>query len=242
MQLPKARQVFSELAFYEVLDSTNLQLARNLSSTTSHFSAVLAASQSAGQGRLGRNWESPANSSLAISIYLEPKAIPEPGWVTLLAALAVKRAIAQLGVVGGGVKWPNDVLVSGKKISGILAQLLPGGAVILGIGLNLRAQGSELATATSLQELGVECDFDSAAALIGSHLRQLLEQFFVDSVSVKEQFAQNCVTLGLRVRAELPGGGELVGLASEIDDGGQLVILSPEARSLSAADVWHLRS
>jgi BirA family biotin operon repressor/biotin-[acetyl-CoA-carboxylase] ligase len=242
MQLPKARQVFSELAFHEVLDSTNLQLARTVSPETTHFSAVLAASQSAGQGRLGRNWESPASSSLALSIYLAPNSVAEAGWVTLLAALAVKRAIAELGVVGGGVKWPNDVLVAGKKLSGILAQLLPGGAVNLGIGLNLRAQGSELVGATSLQELGVECDFDTAAALIGSQLKQLLNQFSADSSSVKELFAQSCVTLGLQVRAELPGGGELVGLASRIDSSGQLVILSPEERSLSAADVWHLRS
>lgn len=242
MQLPQSQQVFSALAFHEQLDSTNLELARTLTGSTAHFSAVIAASQSAGQGRLGRNWESPAGSSLALSIFLSGKSISEPAWATLLAALAVKRAIAELGVIGSGVKWPNDVLVSGKKISGILAQLLPEGDVILGIGLNLKPQGGELSLATSLQEQGVEADLDGVAALVGRQLAGLLASFAVDNAEVKALFSQSCVTLGQQVRAELPAGGQLLGLASEIDSAGQLVILTPEAISLSAADVWHLRS
>ncbi len=242
MQFPKSQQVYSDLVFFQQLDSTNLELARNLSATSSHFSAVIAASQSAGQGRLGRNWESPAKASLSLSIYLAPNTISEPGWATLLAALAVKRAVAELGAVNCAVKWPNDVLVSGKKISGILAQLLPGGDVILGIGLNLTPQSSELVLATSLQDLGIETDLDTAASLVGRHLGELLANFSGDSEQVKSQFRDSCVTLGQQVRAELPGGEQLIGLASEIDSVGQLVILTPEAHSLSAADVWHLRS
>jgi BirA family biotin operon repressor/biotin-[acetyl-CoA-carboxylase] ligase len=242
MQLPKSQQVFSALSFHERLDSTNLELARNLTTSTPHFSAVIAASQTAGLGRLGRSWESPVKSSLSLSVFLSGKTIAEPGWVTLLAALAVKRAVSELGVIGSGVKWPNDVLVSGKKISGILAQLLRQGDLILGIGLNLTPQSSELAMATSLQEQGLATDLDTAAALVGKQLAGLLDAFAVDSAEVKSLFSQSCVTLGQKVRAELPGGGEVFGLASEIDSAGQLVILTPEAISLSAADVWHLRN
>jgi BirA family transcriptional regulator, biotin operon repressor / biotin---[acetyl-CoA-carboxylase] ligase len=242
MQLPKSGQVFSELSFHERLDSTNLELARNLTPLTPHFSAVIAASQTAGLGRLGRSWESPVKSSLSLSVFLSGESIAEPGWVNLLASLAVKRAVSELGVIGSGVKWPNDVLVSGKKISGILAQLLPQGDLILGIGLNLTPQSSELAMATSLQEQGVATDLDTAAALVGKQLAGLLDAFAVDSAEVKSLFSQSCVTLGQKVRAELPCGGEVLGLASEIDSAGQLVILTPEAISLSAADVWHLRN
>ena len=242
MQLPKSQQVFSALSFHERLDSTNLELARTLTPSTPHFSAVIAASQTAGLGRLGRSWESPVKSSLSLSVFLSGETIVEPGWVTLLASLAVKRAVSELGVIGSGVKWPNDVLVSGKKISGILAQLLPQGDLILGIGLNLTPQSSELAMATSLQEQGIATDLDTAAALVGKQLAGLLEAFAEDSAEVKSLFSQSCVTLGQQVRAELPGGGEVLGLASEIDSAGQLVILTPEAISLSAADVWHLRN
>jgi BirA family transcriptional regulator, biotin operon repressor / biotin---[acetyl-CoA-carboxylase] ligase len=242
MQLPKSEQVFSELSFHQELDSTNLELARSLTPSTRHFCAVIAASQTAGLGRLGRSWESPENSSLSLSIFLSGEKISEPAWATLLAALAVKRAIAELGVIGSGVKWPNDVLVSGKKISGILAQLLPLGDVILGIGLNLTPQSSELELATSLAEQGVSVDLDTAAAVIGRQLAVLLHDFETNSAEVKKLFAQSCLTLGQEVRAELPGGGQVIGLASEIDSAGQLVILTPEALSLSAADVWHLRN
>jgi len=242
MQLPKSEQVFSELSFHQELDSTNLELARSLTPSTPHFSAVIAASQTAGLGRLGRSWESPENSSLSLSIFLSGEKISEPGWTTLLAALAVKCAIAELGVIGSGVKWPNDVLVSGKKISGILAQLLPRGDVILGIGLNLTPQSSELELATSLAEQGISADLDTAAAVIGRQLAVLLQDFETNSAEVKKLFAQSCVTLGQEVRAELPGGKQVHGLASEIDSAGQLVILTPEALSLSAADVWHLRN
>ena len=242
MQLPKAELVFSDLAFHQELDSTNSELARNRDGNTKHFSAVVAASQSSGQGRLGRSWESPSGSSLALSIFLRKDSLAEPGWASLLAALAVKRFLVELEVSGSGVKWPNDVLVSGKKISGILAQLLEDGSVIVGIGLNLKRQQVELPNATSLQELGIDCDLDSAAALIGKNLKDLLAGFELDSKAVKQQFSNSCVTLGQQVRAELPGGKELFGLASEIAQGGQLVILTPEAIVLSAADVWHLRS
>lgn len=242
MQLPKAQLVFSDLAFHQELDSTNSELERKQNSATRNFSAVLAASQSLGQGRLGRSWESPAGGSLALSIFLKSGSLAEPSWASLLAALAVRRFLTELGVSGSGVKWPNDVLVSGRKISGILAQLLPDGSVIVGIGLNLKQQPGELVNAVSLAELGFECDLDTAAALIGQNLKDLLDDFAQDSHGAKQQFSRSCVSLGQQVRAELPGGKELFGVASEISDGGQLVILTPEPIVLSAADVWHLRS
>ena len=98
---------------------------------------------------------------------------PEPGWLTLLAALSVKRTLAGLGIEGAGIKWPNDLHVDGKKVCGILAQLLPQGDVVVGIGLNLNRQQPELG-ATSLAELGVDIDIDSAAAAIGSEFAGLL--------------------------------------------------------------------
>lgn len=242
MQLPKAELVFSDLAFHQELDSTNAQLARNHSGASKHFSAVVAGSQFSGQGRLGRSWESPSGSSLALSILLQKGSLAEPGWASLLAALAVRQSLVDLGVLGSGVKWPNDVLVSGKKICGILAQLLPDESLIVGVGLNLKRQQGDLPNATSLEELGIDCDLDSTAAMIGKNLKDLLAGFELDSKAVKQRFSRSCVTLGQQVRAELPGGKELFGLASEIAQGGQLVILTPEAIVLSAADVWHLRS
>ena len=240
MQLPKSTDVFSKVSWFDEIDSTNLELARQLKTGASNFSAVIADSQTSGQGRLGRNWDSPSGSSLSLSILISAP-FPEPGWLTLLAALSVKRALAGLGVEGAGIKWPNDLHVDGKKVCGILAQLLPQGDVVVGIGLNLSRQQPELG-ATSLAELGVDIDIDSAAAAIGSEFAGLLEQFAIEPSLVKQDFSVACITLGQRVRAELPDGNEIKGIASEVDQHGQLVILTPERVSLSAGDVWHLRS
>jgi BirA family transcriptional regulator, biotin operon repressor / biotin---[acetyl-CoA-carboxylase] ligase len=240
MQLPKSNEVFSKVSWFDELDSTNLELVRQLKIGASNFAAVIAGSQTSGRGRLGRNWDSPSGSSLSLSILISAP-FPEPGWLTLLAALSVQRALARLGIEGAGIKWPNDLHVDGQKICGILAQLQPDGDVVVGIGLNLKRQHPDLG-ATSLAELGVDLDIDSAAAAIGSEFAGLLEQFAIEPSGVKQDFSAVCITLGQRVRAELPEGKEIHGTASEIDEHGQLVILTPERVSLSAGDVWHLRS
>lgn len=239
MLLEKSSRVFSSVSWFEEVDSTNLELERQLDTGASEFSAVIAGSQTNGQGRLGRAWQSPSGSSLSLSVSINWTA-QDPGWLTLIAALAVTRALRSFGVDNPEIKWPNDVLVSGRKISGILAQLRPQRQVILGIGLNLGPQSSDLA-ATSLIESGVEVDLDTAASEIGIELRGLVQQFATEPKSVMAEFTKACMTLGQSVRAELPGGKNVYGVASEIGPSGQLVILTPEPVSLSAGDVWHLR-
>lgn len=241
MQLPLSQAVFPRLIWFDQVDSTNLELARLSTDSLDHFTAVVAGQQTLGQGRLGRSWQSPEGSSLSLSVFLRGP-FKEPGWVNLLAALAVKRALGQLGVSDAGIKWPNDVLVGGKKISGILSQLQSDGSIILGIGLNLKQQQSELITATSLLEIGVSAELDQVLAAIGYELREIFAGDPEVSEEIKNYFQSACITIGQQVRAELPGGSELLGLASEIDSSGQLVILTPEPVTLSAADVWHLRS
>ena len=242
MQLPKSTAVFSDLYWFEEIDSTNKELERLIGPSTKDFTAVISASQTQGQGRLGRSWQSPKGSSLSLSVLIEKAWISEPGWLSLLAALAVTRTVRSLGASTAGIKWPNDILVDGKKLCGILSQLFPSGSAIVGIGVNLNSNASELETATSLQELGIEIEIDSLAALIGANLKELVSDFRANPDRVKAEFSSSCLTLGQQVRAELPGGSDLLGLASAVDPSGQLVILTPEPHHLSAADVWHLRS
>ena len=239
MLLDKSNQVFSSVSWFDEIDSTNLELGRQLAAGADDFSAVIAGSQTKGQGRLGRQWLSQSGASLSLSIAIKRPA-ENPGWLSLLAALAVSNMIANHEVVGVGVKWPNDVLVQGKKISGILAQLVDD-VVIVGIGLNIKKQAPDL-NATSLEELGLDLDLDTAASEIGALFRDRLSKFALNPEGVKEQFSKACITLGQSVRAELPSGDQVFGIASEIDSMGQLVILTPEPKHLSAGDVWHLRS
>ena len=239
MQLDKSNQVFSSLSWFEEIDSTNLELGRQLAAGAGDFSAVIAGSQTKGQGRLGRQWRSPRETSLSLSIAIK-RPVENPGWLSLLAALAVSNMLTNHEIVGVGIKWPNDVLVQGKKISGILAQLVDG-VVIVGIGLNLKAQDPDL-NSTSGEELGLDLDIDTVASEIGALFLDLLRDFEQNPEGVKSKFSQACITLGQSVRAELPSGDQVFGIASEIDSLGQLVILTPEPTHLSAGDVWHLRS
>ncbi len=138
--------------------------------------------QTAGRGRLDRAWSTPPGTALAVSVFLahEPSGAPELvgsassardpaaalpratldprrlGWVPLLAGVAMVRAVRSLGVTGGGLKWPNDVLVDGRKLCGILTELTPTG-VVVGAGLNvsMTAQQLPVPTATSLVIEGV---------------------------------------------------------------------------------------
>lgn len=240
MQIPPAPEVFPRLFEYEVIDSTNLELKRKNLEALEEFSAVIAMSQTAGRGRLGRTWQSPSGSSLSLSVLLKPTSAAEFSWVTLIAALAISQTAGQLGVEAK-VKWPNDVLVQGKKLSGVLASL-ENQNVILGIGVNIRPWEGQLHTSTNLEVEGVNVSAKEFATLIGATLRSLIASFRSNPSSLQSEFRANCVTIGQQVRAELPSGKELYGLAQTVNDSGQLVILSPEPIALSAADVWHLRN
>lgn len=117
--------------------------------------------QSEGRGRLGRSWEAPPGSSLLFSLVLEPKVAPErlPG-LTPLAGRAVADAVTALSGLATTVKAPNDVLVAGRKVAGVLGEAADG-RVVLGIGVNLRQRPEELPErpvfpATSLALEGVE--------------------------------------------------------------------------------------
>jgi BirA family biotin operon repressor/biotin-[acetyl-CoA-carboxylase] ligase len=157
----------------------------------------------------------------------------------------------------GGVevelKWPNDVLVSGYKICGILSELLPdSGAVIVGAGLNLTLDEHDLPTLTSTSLLLVTGEQPDADAVLADYLGTFLEMFdvFVRSGAdaaasgIAARVAELCGTIGSEVRVELPGDRELLGHAERLDADGRLVVIdreNGEPWSVAAGDVTHLR-
>ena len=113
--------------------------------------------QTAGRGRLERRWASPPRAALTFSVLLRPRGVPpgRRGWVPLLAGVAVATALASAAAVDARLKWPNDVLVHGAKVAGILAEQ-SGDAIVVGIGINVSARPDELPVpgATSLALAG----------------------------------------------------------------------------------------
>ncbi|MBM9462553.1 biotin--[acetyl-CoA-carboxylase] ligase [Aeromicrobium sp. YIM 150415] len=234
----------------ERTSSTNTDLASMARDGAPTGSVVAADRQDAGKGRLGRSFALPGRSGVAVSALIRPVVpIGRWSWLPLVAGLAVDDLVRARGVRGGGIKWPNDVLVDGRKICGILLERVetPGlaaGAVI-GIGLNIAARRDELptTTATSLALEGAR-GLHRRAVLVElleglDHWLTRWEDPRPDAIeAIREAFLERCVTLGQHVRIERPGGDPFVGTAETVDGDGRLIV---DGAPFSSGDVVHVR-
>jgi BirA family biotin operon repressor/biotin-[acetyl-CoA-carboxylase] ligase len=256
MQLPLSSAVLPLLEYLDEVGSTNQELmARAAHGGAQHLSALATTNQTAGRGRLGREWIAPPGKTFAVSVLLAPEnaSIESLAWMPLLGGLAMARAVRSL-VSDREVtlKWPNDVQIEGMKVSGLLSELLADGlGVIVGAGLNLTIERDELPTSvsTSLLLEGAEPSIDIALSSYLAELSGLYEQFVsggldAGSSGIADAVRAECGTIGRRVRVELPGGKSIFGTAETVDDQGQLVVKDDANGSLqhvAAGDVTHLR-
>ena len=262
MRLPRAEILSSRLLVLDETTSTNDVLVAAAAEEPS-FSVVVTGSQTAGRGRLGRQWVAPPGASLAASVLLrpvlpagEPLALEHFGWLPLIAGAAMCAAIQPLVPGRVGLKWPNDVQIDGLKVCGLLAELAPGGeAVVMGSGVNLSLTREQLPTplATSLILAGSTLEGDELAdAVLSAYLQQLrtlLADFLrygadVHASGTLDLVSELCTTLGQQVRVELPGGENLIGAATGIDRSGRLVVRRSSdglVSAVAAGDVTHLR-
>ena len=228
--------------------STNAELRERAHEAEAwpHLSVLFTRNQTAGRGRLDRQWTAPPGTGLAVSVLL--RELPAPalrGWISLAAGLATADAIStQLPHHDVGVKWPNDVLVDDHKISGVLAEATAE-VVIVGIGINtaMSAEHLPVPTATSFAALGAEADEDRLVDDIVTGLDALVELLkTAGHAPVRDRIAARCLTLGRRVQAQLPGGAVIQGAAESLDDDGRLVIVADDGRHpVAAGDIVHLR-
>jgi BirA family transcriptional regulator, biotin operon repressor / biotin---[acetyl-CoA-carboxylase] ligase len=261
VHLPRSAEQ-GELLVLDSAGSTNDELAR-IAGDAADFTVVLTLDQRAGRGRLGRTWSAPPGRTLAASVLLRPRlpgGAPLPydalGWLPLLAGAAMTDAVnGVLPAPEARLKWPNDVLIGGRKVSGLLTELSPGGAVVVGSGVNLFLAEDELPTptATSLTLAGADLRGDELVdrVLAGylSGLRFLTGALLDaggDAVASGGHAAvtARCDTLDRAVRVELPGGDILDGTAVGIDPTGRLQLRLAGSGALvavAAGDVVHLR-
>lgn len=193
-------------------------------------SVVLAEEQRQGRGRLGRAWLSPPGGNLTLSIILRPT-LRELSRLTMVASLAVVQAIRQVATQEAAIKWPNDVLISGRKICGLLVDSqLQGEAVewaVVGIGLNVNMEPAffpEIAdSATSLyRELGRPVErLPVLIALLAS-----MEDYYVAlrlGKPIQREWARRLETVGKSVVAR-EGNRVVEGVAEAVDDEGHLLV------------------
>ena len=152
-----ARLPLWHLHWYVTVDSTQLEAQRLIDEACPDHTAVVSQEQTAGMGRLGRRWHSESGQGLYLSCVLRVELPPAhlPG-LTLALGLAAKRTIEEIAELDCDLRWPNDVLVAGRKVCGILTQV-HAGAVVAGIGINLNQRDFPMeieAIATSLDREG----------------------------------------------------------------------------------------
>lgn len=231
----QAKIVGRELVYFEQTDSTNLQALQLGEQGAAEGTVLVAESQQGGKGRLGRNWLSPAGVNLYTSVLLRPRISPwDAPQLTFLSAVAVARAIQQVCGLDARVKWPNDILIGGRKVAGLLNELSAETDVIhfvvLGIGLNINMQADQFPStlrypATSLAiEKGHPLSRVEVACAIYEQLDELyqlyLEKGFDPIRLAWESFFD---LVGCRVRVE-SAGQTLNGLVQGIDSDGALLI------------------
>ena len=208
---------------------------------------LVAGEQTAGRGRLARRWESPAGASVAMSLAVEPKQTGEHwGWLSLLAGVAVASAIDELAPdeVGVGLKWPNDVLIGGKKLCGILSERIDhdGRAfAVVGIGINLALEEAELpvAHATSLALAGFDCSTTQVVAGVLKHFAELFRIWERDG-HLRDAYVERCTSIGADLTITLPDGARVDGTGIGVDTTGALIVETAHGpRTYSVGDVVH---
>ena len=218
--------------FARETDSTNLWIKRLAKEGASEGTLALAEFQSAGRGRLGRSWEVPEGTSVMMSILLRPKFEPQYApMLTLVMGMAVAKAVKKFGF-DVSIKWPNDVVVSHKKICGILTEMgvrdgkIDYAVIGVGINVNIKEFPEEMVDkATSLYlESGKEFDRSQIPGLVMEAFEKYYEKFAAtcDLSGLKEEYESILANYNqpVRVLAKEP----YEGVARGITDGGELLV------------------
>jgi len=249
-RLGKTKTIWRDIQVFEQTTSTNDVVEKLARDGVKEGVVVFAESQTRGRGRLGRKWVSPAHKGLWFSVLLRPDLRPqETTQLTVASATALRRAIQSETGLKPEIKWPNDILIRGKKVAGILTELSAEvdrvKHIILGIGVDVNLNANEFPpelrkTATSLKietgetvsraELAVailrELDFDYARICGGKF------------PAVADEWESGCATIGKNVTVHI-GERKIHGRAESLGDDGALLLRTEHGRleTITGGDV-----
>ena len=222
------------LVLYEETASTNLDAKKLAAQGAEHGTLVVADMQTAGRGRRGRTWLSPAGESVYMSLLLRPRCKPEQASaLTLVMALAVLQAVRELQPQNCGIKWPNDIVMNGKKICGILTEMsmkkMDIDYVVIGVGINANQSifAEEIAdTATSIfEQSGERVDRAWLICRVMHYFEQAYAEFEKtwDLTGLIELYNRYLLNKDRQVRV-LDPKGEYEGVALGINEQGELLV------------------
>ncbi len=239
--LGPTRVIGRDIRVFEATTSTNDVVERLAQDGVKEGVVVFAESQTRGRGRLGRKWMSPPRKGLWFSVLLRPQIHPLAATqLTIAAATALFRAIrAQTGLTPE-IKWPNDILIRGKKVAGILTELSAEldkiKHLILGMGISVNLASGDFPpelrrTATSLR---IEAGQRQNRAELAVRVLQELDRDYAricagDFEALAHEWEAHCTTLGQRVTIQV-GGRKVHGIAESLDDDGALLLRTQHGR------------
>jgi BirA family transcriptional regulator, biotin operon repressor / biotin---[acetyl-CoA-carboxylase] ligase len=234
-RLGKTKIIGRDIQVFEQTTSTNDVIEKLARDGVREGVVVFAESQTKGRGRLGRKWISPTRKGLWFSILLRPDLRPqETTQLTVASAIALRRAIFSETNLRAEIKWPNDILIGGKKVAGILtelsAELDKVRHVILGIGIDVNLDANELPN--DLKKIATSLKIESGETISRAELAvAILRELDFDSAricggkfsAVADEWEEHCVTIGKNVTVQI-GDRKIRGRAESLDDDGALLL------------------
>ena len=235
--LPPGCVMGSHLVCLDTVDSTSNECKRLAAGGATEGTVVIAHRQTGGRGRSGRSFLSPPGGGLYLSALFRPDAPPmDAVMLTAWVAVAVCDAVEELCNLRPGIKWSNDIILSGKKLCGILTEMSLEGEsgrldyVVAGIGVNLRSGLSGLDPALSQKAIALEDALgapprrDAMAACLLRSLERMRQAFPREKAAWLERYRKDCITLGKQVSVLRPGAEPQVGRAVSVDDQFRLLV------------------
>ncbi len=246
--LLRTHRMGKEIHYFSQIGSTNQYAKKIAEEGAPDGSLVIADEQTAGRGRSGRSWVTPPGEAIACSLLLRPKLLPERiSMVTLVMGLAVVRAVNALYDVHAGIKWPNDVVIGGRKLCGILTEMSAEVGevhyIVIGVGINANLTSfpeeiSRIATSLKL-ELGHEVNRAQLIAQVMYEFEGLCERFEADGDlrQIRDPYNELCLNAGRSVRV-LDPAGEYTGVSQGINALGELLVETDgEIREVASGEV-----
>lgn len=229
--------------------STNADVAAWARAGETEGRVLVAAEQTAGRGRLDRTWVSPPGASLSLSMLLVPQPeFPRWGWLSLLTGMAVASALTDIAPDPSRVqlKWPNDVLIDGGKVCGILSERVEhavGARAVVGLGLNLDLGADQLPvpTATSLSLEGFPVDREGIVAGVLGHMERYY-RVWQSSGSLEGEYRRRCTSVGSELTITIAPDTVVRGRGHGVDEFGRLQVATDTGiQTFPVGDVVHAR-
>ena len=234
-RLGKTKIIGRDIQVFQETTSTNDVVEKLARDRVAEGAVVFGESQTRGRGRLGRKWVSPSRKGLWFSVLLRPKLGPrEATQISVASAVALRRAIQSETGLKPEIKWPNDLLVGGKKVAGILTELNAEldhiNYVILGIGVDVNLNASDFPAELRKTATSLKLELDSAVSrpgLAAAILRELDVEYQLlaarNFAEIANEWESHCTTLGRRISIKI-GDRQISGRAECLDEDGALLL------------------